>query len=107
MSSETIDPVKNFFAGGVGGACLVVIGHPPDTIKVRLQTMPPVKNGEKPIYEGTMDCLKKTIRKEVKRDSRRAEVRIFCFLGFHRSVSRCWLDVCRSSTNISCDVLWK
>jgi hypothetical protein len=25
---------KNFVAGGFGGACLVIIGHPPDTIKV-------------------------------------------------------------------------
>eukprot|EP00999_Lentomonas_sp_LEN2_P002687 NODE_561_length_1366_cov_89.420500_g525_i0.p1 GENE.NODE_561_length_1366_cov_89.420500_g525_i0~~NODE_561_length_1366_cov_89.420500_g525_i0.p1 ORF type:complete len:288 (-),score=31.43 NODE_561_length_1366_cov_89.420500_g525_i0:293-1156(-) len=29
---------KNFVAGGVGGICLVVSGHPLDTIKVRLQT---------------------------------------------------------------------
>jgi solute carrier family 25 carnitine/acylcarnitine transporter 20/29 len=38
MSNESektkVDPFKSFIAGGVGGACLVVIGHPPDTIKV-------------------------------------------------------------------------
>lgn len=28
--------VKNFFAGGFGGVCCVVSGHPLDTIKVRL-----------------------------------------------------------------------
>ena len=28
--------VKNFLAGGVGGVCLVVTGHPLDTIKVGL-----------------------------------------------------------------------
>ena len=28
-------PVKSFIAGGVGGVCLVVTGHPLDTIKVR------------------------------------------------------------------------
>ena len=27
-------PVKNLLAGGVGGMCLVVTGHPLDTIKV-------------------------------------------------------------------------
>lgn len=27
--------IKTFVAGGVGGACLVLIGHPLDTIKVR------------------------------------------------------------------------
>lgn len=25
---------KNFIAGGVGGVCIVVVGHPLDTIKV-------------------------------------------------------------------------
>ena len=27
--------LKNFVAGGVGGACIVLVGHPLDTIKVR------------------------------------------------------------------------
>lgn len=27
--------LKNFLAGGVGGVCVVVTGHPLDTIKVR------------------------------------------------------------------------
>lgn len=31
---ETVDPIKNLIAGGFGGVCLVLIGHPPDTIKV-------------------------------------------------------------------------
>ncbi|CAF3264169.1 unnamed protein product [Rotaria sp. Silwood2] len=61
---KKIDPIKNFFAGGAGGACLVTIGHPPDTIKVRLQTMPNPKKGEKPIYTGAFDCVKKTVKKE-------------------------------------------
>ena len=26
--------LKNFIAGGVGGACVVLVGHPLDTIKV-------------------------------------------------------------------------
>ena len=26
--------LKNFIAGGVGGVCVVVVGHPLDTIKV-------------------------------------------------------------------------
>jgi solute carrier family 25 carnitine/acylcarnitine transporter 20/29 len=63
--SKKVDPFKNFVAGGVGGACLVIIGHPPDTIKVQLQTMPRPKNGEKPMYTGALDCVKKTIKKEV------------------------------------------
>lgn len=30
------DPVKEFIAGGFGGSCLVLVGHPLDTIKVNL-----------------------------------------------------------------------
>lgn len=30
-----VSPFKNFVAGGVGGACLLLAGHPLDTIKVR------------------------------------------------------------------------
>eukprot|EP01043_Picozoa_sp_COSAG02_P022740 COSAG02_NODE_1190_length_13989_cov_9.869978_10_plen_50_part_00 len=29
--------IKTFLAGGGGGASLVVVGHPLDTVKVRLQ----------------------------------------------------------------------
>jgi len=32
--TKNVDPIKNFIAGGFGGVCLVLIGHPPDTIKV-------------------------------------------------------------------------
>lgn len=31
---KPISPLKNFFAGGFGGVCLVFAGHPLDTIKV-------------------------------------------------------------------------
>ena len=34
-SNKTPHPLKNFIAGGVGGSCLVLTGHPLDTIKVR------------------------------------------------------------------------
>lgn len=27
-------PIKNLIAGGVGGVCIVLVGHPLDTIKV-------------------------------------------------------------------------
>ena len=59
------DPIKEFFAGGFGGSCLVLVGHPLDTIKVRLQTMPAVAPGVQPLYAGTLDCAKKTIKNEV------------------------------------------
>ncbi|XP_058968412.2 mitochondrial carnitine/acylcarnitine carrier protein-like [Pocillopora verrucosa] len=56
--------VKNFLAGGFGGICCVVSGHPLDTIKVRLQTMPQPEPGQKPLFTGTLDCALKTVRKE-------------------------------------------
>ncbi|CAD5221926.1 unnamed protein product [Bursaphelenchus okinawaensis] len=58
------DFVKSFFAGGVGGSFTVMVGHPFDTVKVRLQTMPTPKPGEKPLYAGTLDCFRSTIAKD-------------------------------------------
>ncbi|OQR79803.1 mitochondrial carnitine/acylcarnitine carrier protein-like, partial [Tropilaelaps mercedesae] len=51
---------RMFLAGGFGGMCLITTGHPLDTIKVRLQTMPRPRFGEPPLYTGTWDCIKKT-----------------------------------------------
>ncbi|KAJ1957018.1 hypothetical protein GGI12_005146 [Dipsacomyces acuminosporus] len=48
-----------FFAGTMGGWAQVVVGHPFDTIKVRMQTQP-----NPPIYSGSMDCLRATIKGE-------------------------------------------
>lgn len=61
--ANKVSPIKNFFAGGFGGICTVFVGHPLDTIKVRLQTMPIVP-GQAPLYRGTWDCLTKTIKHE-------------------------------------------
>ncbi|XP_078034192.1 carnitine/acylcarnitine carrier protein colt, mitochondrial isoform X1 [Augochlora pura] len=62
--SEKESPIKYFLSGGFGGICTVIAGHPLDTIKVRLQTMPvPGPNGIA-LYSGTLDCAKKTIARE-------------------------------------------
>ncbi|KAK6748030.1 hypothetical protein RB195_000942 [Necator americanus] len=58
------DVITNFIAGGVGGSCTVIVGHPFDTVKVRLQTMPRPKPGEAPMYTGALDCVKRTVAKE-------------------------------------------
>ena len=42
---------------------LVLIGHPLDTIKVRIQTMEVVP-GQAPAYTGVLDCAKKIVAKE-------------------------------------------
>ncbi|KAH8022091.1 hypothetical protein HPB51_021814 [Rhipicephalus microplus] len=72
-----VSPVKDFFAGGFGGICLIFAGHPLDTIKVRLQTMPKPGPGESPRYTGTFDCAKKTIVREVM-----TPMFAVCFFGF-------------------------
>ncbi|GCC33592.1 protein kinase, cAMP-dependent, regulatory, type II, alpha A isoform X1 [Chiloscyllium punctatum] len=63
-SPQAINPVKNFFAGGFGGMCLVFTGHPLDTIKVRLQTQPKPLPGQAPMFKGTIDCFYKTLVRE-------------------------------------------
>ncbi|KAK2717286.1 congested-like trachea protein [Artemia franciscana] len=62
--AQATSPLKDFMAGGFGGVCLVLSGHPFDTIKVRLQTMPAVPPGQKPMYTSALDCCKKTIARE-------------------------------------------
>jgi len=61
---KLISPAKDFIAGGFGGMGLVIAGHPFDTIKVRLQTMPAVSSGMTPLYASAFDCFKKTFVNE-------------------------------------------
>ena len=56
-------PLKSFLCGGVGGMCLVLVGHPLDTIKVRIQTMQ-VLPGQPPPYQGMVDCASQIVKKE-------------------------------------------
>ena len=51
-----MDQVKSFLAGGAAGVSAVLVGHPFDTLKVRLQT-----SNE---YKGLFDCFQKTIAKD-------------------------------------------
>ncbi|KAI5937414.1 mitochondrial carnitine/acylcarnitine carrier protein isoform X1 [Manis javanica] len=66
MAAEAapVSPLKNLLAGGFGGMCLVFVGHPLDTVKVRLQTQPPSLPGQPPMYSGTFDCFRKTLMRE-------------------------------------------
>ena len=50
--------LRDFTAGGVGGICAVIVGHPFDLVKVRLQT------AEKGVYTGALDVVRKTIARE-------------------------------------------
>jgi len=58
--SEVASAVKDVLAGTVGGICTVVVGHPFDTIKVRLQTQ---FEGSQ-AYKGTWDACVRTLRVE-------------------------------------------
>ncbi|CAG8502026.1 924_t:CDS:2 [Paraglomus occultum] len=51
--------IQQATAGTIAGLAQVCVGHPFDTIKVRLQTQP-----NPPLYNNATDCLKKTIAKE-------------------------------------------
>jgi len=50
------DVIKDLIAGTIGGAGGIVVGHPIDTVKVRLQV--------DRSYGGVMDCVTKTLRNE-------------------------------------------
>ncbi|ODV82202.1 mitochondrial carrier [Suhomyces tanzawaensis NRRL Y-17324] len=53
--SVLVENVKSFAAGGFGGICAVLTGHPFDLVKVRLQTG---------IYNSSIECIKTTLVKD-------------------------------------------
>ena len=57
-TKKSLSSLRDFAAGGVGGICAVLVGHPFDLVKVRLQT------AEKGVYSGAMDVVRKTIARE-------------------------------------------
>jgi len=52
-------PWKDVVAGTAGGVAICAVGHPFDTIKVRLQTQ---GGGHTALYRGPWDCLTKTLK---------------------------------------------
>ncbi|KAE8354022.1 mitochondrial carrier domain-containing protein [Aspergillus coremiiformis] len=56
--NQTIAQIRSLAAGAAGGVCAVVVGHPFDLVKVRLQT------AEKGVYAGAMDVVKRTVARE-------------------------------------------
>lgn len=57
-TKSTLAGLRSLVAGGVGGVCAVVVGHPFDLVKVRLQT------AEKGVYTGAIDVVRRTIARE-------------------------------------------
>ncbi|MQL99248.1 hypothetical protein Taro_031967 [Colocasia esculenta] len=58
------DVARDLTAGTVGGAAQLIVGHPFDTIKVKLQSQPAPLPGQSPKYSGAMDAVKQTISAE-------------------------------------------
>ncbi|KAI9036647.1 carnitine:acyl carnitine antiporter [Aspergillus affinis] len=56
--NQTVAQIRSLAAGAAGGICAVVVGHPFDLVKVRLQT------AEKGVYKGAMDVVKRTVARE-------------------------------------------
>lgn len=57
-TKSSLQSLRALVAGGVGGICAVVVGHPFDLVKVRMQT------AEKGVYSGAMDVVRTTIARE-------------------------------------------
>lgn len=53
-----VKQVRALGAGGFGGLCAVIVGHPFDLVKVRLQT------AESGVYKGAIDVVKKSIARD-------------------------------------------
>ncbi|ATZ51311.1 Bccrc1 [Botrytis cinerea B05.10] len=50
--------LRSLAAGGFGGVCAVIVGHPFDLVKVRLQT------AERGVYKGAIDVVTKSVAKD-------------------------------------------
>ncbi|WVR03064.1 hypothetical protein IAU60_000053 [Kwoniella sp. DSM 27419] len=57
-AKQTVDPIKSFLSGGFGGVSCVLVGHPFDLTKTRLQTAAPGT------YTGAIDVVRKTIAQD-------------------------------------------
>ena len=57
-TNSGLQQLRSFAAGGFGGVCAVIVGHPFDLVKVRLQT------AESGVYKGAIDVVKKSIARD-------------------------------------------
>ena len=55
---KSVSSLRDFVAGGAGGVCAVLVGHPFDLVKVRLQT------AERGVYTGALDVVRRTAARE-------------------------------------------
>ncbi|KAK7956498.1 mitochondrial carrier domain-containing protein [Apiospora aurea] len=57
-ASSGLSQLRSFAAGGFGGVCAVVVGHPFDLVKVRLQT------AERGVYNSAIDVVRKSVARD-------------------------------------------
>ncbi|ROW04448.1 hypothetical protein VMCG_05013 [Cytospora schulzeri] len=57
-ASAGLSQLRSLAAGGFGGICAVIVGHPFDLVKVRLQT------AEKGVYSSAVDVVRKSIARD-------------------------------------------
>jgi solute carrier family 25 carnitine/acylcarnitine transporter 20/29 len=58
VATKSMAGLRSLVAGGFGGVCAVVVGHPFDLVKVRLQT------AEKGVYKSAIDVVRKSVAKD-------------------------------------------
>jgi solute carrier family 25 carnitine/acylcarnitine transporter 20/29 len=56
--TKSLAGLRSLAAGGFGGVCAVIVGHPFDLVKVRLQT------AEKGVYSSAIDVVRKSIARD-------------------------------------------
>lgn len=58
VKEKSFAGLRSLAAGGFGGVCAVVVGHPFDLVKVRMQT------AERGVYSGAFDVVRKSIARD-------------------------------------------
>jgi solute carrier family 25 carnitine/acylcarnitine transporter 20/29 len=58
VASAGFAQLRSLVAGGFGGVCAVIVGHPFDLVKVRLQT------AEKGVYSSALDVVRKSVARD-------------------------------------------
>lgn len=77
-----LNPFEYFLCGGFGGICTVLVGHPLDTVKVRLQTGGKMYTGIKKYQGGLshemtqMDLYFRYVGLYSKNDKKRRYIRV-------------------------------
>lgn len=57
-ASAGMAQLRSLAGGGFGGVCAVIVGHPFDLVKVRMQT------ADRGVYSGALDVLRKGIARD-------------------------------------------